>query len=153
MLTDEGPRVLEFNCRFGDPETQAIVPLLDDGLLGALAAAAQGDLRERDLHVSDQAAVTVVLAAAGYPDEGDTGSPIEGIADAERDGALVFHAGTAMRGGRLVTNGGRILAVSATGDTLPEARSAAYAAAERIDFPGARYRRDVAAERGERVGG
>jgi phosphoribosylamine--glycine ligase len=153
MLTDDGPRVLEFNCRFGDPETQAIVPLLGDELLGALAAAAQGDLRERDLSASDQAAVTVVLAAAGYPDQGDTGSPIEGIADAERDGALVFHAGTAMRGGRLVTNGGRILAVTATGDTLPEARSAAYAATERIDFPGARYRRDVAAERGERVGG
>jgi phosphoribosylamine--glycine ligase len=153
MLTDDGPRVLEFNCRFGDPETQTIVPLLDDDPLGALAAAAQGDLRERDLHASDQAAVTVVLAAAGYPDEGDTGSPIEGIAAAERDGALVYHAGTAMRGGRLVTNGGRILAVTATGDTLPEARSAAYAAAERIDFPGARYRRDVAAMRGERVGG
>ena len=153
MLTDDGPRVLEFNCRFGDPETQAIVPLLDDDLLGALAAAAQGDLRERDLHASDQAAVTVVLAAGGYPDEGDTGSPIEGIADAERNGALVFHAGTAMRSGRLVTNGGRVLAVTATEDTLPEARSAAYAAAERIDFPGARYRRDVAAERGERVGG
>src|ERR671930_2579805 len=143
MLTDEGPRVLEFNCRFGDPETQAIVPLLDDELLGALAAAAQGDLRERDLHASDQAAVTVVLAAAGYPDQGDTGSPIEGIEDAERDGALVFHAGTAVRGGRLVTNGGRILAVTATGDSLREARSAAYTAVERIDFPGARYRRDV----------
>jgi len=153
MLTDDGPRVLEFNCRFGDPETQAIVPLLDDDPLGALAAAAQGDLRGRDLPASGQAAVTVVLAGAGYPDEGDTGSPIDGIADAERDGALVFHAGTAMRGGRLVTNGGRILAVTATGDTLPEARSAAYAAAERIDFPGVRYRRDVAAERGERVGG
>src|ERR671935_285795 len=131
MLTDEGPRVLEFNCRFGDPETQAIVPLLDDELLGVLAAAAQGDLRERDLHASDQAAVTVVLAAAGYPDKGDTGSPIEGIEDAERDGALVFHAGTAVRGGRLVTNGGRIPAVTATGDTPPEARSAADSAAER----------------------
>jgi phosphoribosylamine---glycine ligase len=152
MLTDDGPRVLEFNCRFGDPETQAIVPLLDEDPLAVLAAAAQGDLRERDLRAFDRAAVTVVLAAVGYPDEGDTGSPIEGIADAERTGALVFHAGTAMRGGRLVTNGGRILAVSATGDTLPEARSAAYAAAERIDFPGVRYRRDVAAERGERVG-
>src|SRR2546423_515591 len=152
MLTDEGLRVLEFNCRFGDPETQAVVPLLDDDLLGVLAAAAQGDLRERDVHVSDQAAVSVVLAAAGYPEQGDAGSPIEGIADAERNGALVFHAGTAMRGGRLVTNGGRILSVTATGDTVPEAREAAYAAVERIDFPGMRYRRDVAAERGQRVG-
>jgi phosphoribosylamine---glycine ligase len=153
MLTGEGPRVLEFNCRFGDPETQAIVPLLDDDLLDVLAAAARGDLQERDLHVSDQAAVTIVLAAAGYPEQGDAGSPIEGIGDAERDGALVFQAGTAIRGGQLVTNGGRILAVTATGDTLREDRSAAYAAAERIDFPGAQYRHDVAAERGQRVGG
>ena len=153
MLTDEGPRVLEFNCRFGDPETQAVVPLLEDDLVGGLAAAAHGDLRERDLPASDQAAVTVVLAAAGYPAEGDVGSPIEGIEDAERNGALVFHAGTAMRDGRLVTNGGRILSVTATGDTVPEARETAYAAVERIDFTGARYRRDVAAERGQRVGG
>jgi phosphoribosylamine--glycine ligase len=153
MLTDEGPRVLEFNCRFGDPETQAIVPLLDDDLLDVLAAAAQGVLRERDVHASDLAAVTVVLAAAGYPEQGDAGSPIEGIDDAERHGALVFHAGTAIRGGRLVTNGGRILSVTATGHTVPEAREAAYAAVDRIDFPGARYRRDVAAERGQRVGG
>jgi phosphoribosylamine--glycine ligase len=152
MLTDEGPRVLEFNCRFGDPETQAVVPLLEDDLLGVLAAAAQGDLQGRTLDASDQAAVTVALAAAGYPAEGDTGSPIEGIDDAERDGALVFHAGTAMRGGRLVTNGGRILSVTAKGDTVTEAREAAYAAVARIDFAGARYRRDVAAERGQRVG-
>jgi phosphoribosylamine--glycine ligase len=152
MLTEEGPRVLEFNCRFGDPETQSVVPLLEDDLLGALAAAARGDLRDVEVRGSDQSAVTVVLAAGGYPEEGDTGSPIEGIEDAEREGALVFHAGTAMRAGRLVTNGGRILSVTATGDTLPEARTAAYAAVERIDFPGARYRRDVAAERGARVG-
>src|ERR687884_128149 len=127
MLTDDGPRVLEFNCRFGDPETQAVVPLLEDDLAG-------------------------VLAAAGYPAQGDAGSPIEGIEDAERNGALVFHAGTAMRDGRLVTNGGRILSITARGDTVREARAAAYAAVERIDFPGARYRRDVAAERGARVG-
>jgi phosphoribosylamine--glycine ligase len=153
MLTDEGPRVLEFNCRFGDPETQAVVPLLEDDLLGVLAAAAHGSLRGETLEASDQAGVTVVLAAADYPAQGDTGSPIEGIEDAERDGALVFHAGTAMRGGRLVTAGGRILSVTATGDTRAEARGAAYAAVERIGFPGARYRRDVAAERAERVGG
>jgi phosphoribosylamine--glycine ligase len=153
MLTDDGPRVLEFNCRFGDPETQALVPLLEDDLLGVLAAAAHGDLAGGALDASNQAAVTVVLAAAGYPAESDAGSPIEGIEDAERDGALVFHAGTAVRGGRLVTAGGRILSVTGTGDTVAEAREAAYAAVERIDLPGARYRRDVAAERGERVGG
>ena len=145
MLTDDGPRVLEFNCRFGDPETQAVVPLLEDDLLGVLAAAAQGDLRGRTLDASDQAAVTVVLAAAGYPAEGDAGSPIEGIDDAERDGALVFHAGTAMRGGRLVTNGGRILSVTGTGATVAAARAHAYAAAGMIRFEGVRHRSDIAA--------
>ena len=152
MLTDEGPRVLEFNCRFGDPETESVVPLLEDDLLPVLAAAAGGDLRGAELRASERAAVTVVLAADGYPDERDTGSPIEGVAEAEREGALVFHAGTAVRDGRLVTNGGRILAVTTAGDALPQARAAAYAAVERISFPGARYRRDVAAEVGQRVG-
>jgi phosphoribosylamine---glycine ligase len=152
MLTAEGPRVLEFNCRFGDPETQSVVPLLEHDLLEVLAAAASGDLRRSELRASDQAAVTVVLAAGAYPDGRDAGSPIEGIEEAERQGAHVFHAGTAVRDGRLVTNGGRILSVTATGETLSEARSAAYAAVERISFPGVRYRRDIAAERGERVG-
>ena len=152
MLTDEGPRVLEFNCRFGDPETESVVPLLEDDLLPVLAAAAGGDLSGAELRASERAAVTVVLAADGYPDERDTGSPIEGVAEAEREGALVFHAGTAVRDGRLVTNGGRILAVTTAGDALPQARAAAYAAVERISFPGARYRRDVAAEVGQRVG-
>jgi phosphoribosylamine--glycine ligase len=153
MLTENGPRVLEFNCRFGDPETQALVPLLEDDLLTALAAAAAGDLRGVELRAAEGAAVTVVLAAGSYPEGQDAGSPIEGVAEAEAQGALVFHAGTAVRDGRLVTNGGRILAVTATADALADARDAAYAAVERIDFPGARYRRDVAAERGERVGG
>ena len=153
MLTEEGLRVLEFNCRFGDPETQSVVALLEDDLLGALAAAASGDLRGSELRASEGAAVTVVLAAASYPEGRDVGSAIEGVEDAERLGAHVFHAGTAVRDGRLVTNGGRILSVTATGETLPDARAAAYAAVERISFPGARYRRDVAAERGQRVGG
>jgi phosphoribosylamine---glycine ligase len=152
MLTGDGPRVLEFNCRFGDPETQSLLPLLEDDLLPVLAAAAGGDLRGIELRASERAAVTVVLAAASYPEGSDIGSPIEGVGEAERDGALVSHAGTAVRDGRLVTNGGRILSVTATGDTVPEARSATYAAVERIHFPGARYRRDVAAERGQRVG-
>jgi len=152
MLTDAGPRVLEFNCRLGDPETQSVVPLLEDDLLEALAAAAGGDLRGVELRASERAAVTVVVAAADYPEGRDAGSPIEGIEDAEAAGALVFHAGTAVRGGRLVTNGGRILGVTALGDTVTDARTAAYAAAERISFPGARYRRDIGAEREQRVG-
>jgi phosphoribosylamine--glycine ligase len=146
MLTESGPKVLEFNCRFGDPETQAILPGIDGDLLGALAAAAAGDLGDATLGASEDASVTVVLAAHDYPAAGDVGSPITGIAEAEADGAIVFHAGTALRGAQLVTNGGRVLNVSATGSTLGEARSRAYAAAERIVFDGVRFRTDVALE-------
>mgnify|MGYP002336151302 CR=1 FL=1 len=144
MLTDEGPKVLEFNARFGDPETQSILPLVEGDLLGALAAAAGGDLEGVEVLLRDEAAVTVVLAGSGYPDRSDTGTPIDGIEEAESEGALVFHAGTALRGDRLVTNGGRILGVTATGATVAEARERAYAGCERISFDGAHYRRDVA---------
>jgi phosphoribosylamine--glycine ligase len=145
MLTDDGPRVLEFNCRFGDPETQSLLPRVDGDLLGALAHAAAGDLSSVDLEVSDAAAVTVVLAAGEYPAANDIGSPIDGIEDAERTGALVFHAGTALKGDRLVTNGGRVLGVTSTGATVAAARERAYAACEHISFAGMRYRRDIAA--------
>jgi phosphoribosylamine--glycine ligase len=144
MLTPDGPKVLEFNCRFGDPEAQSLLPRLDGSLLEALAASAHGDLRGVSLPVSDDAAVTVVLAAGDYPERGDSGTPIEGIADAEATGALVFHAGTALHEGRLVTNGGRILNVTALGKTIAAARAAAYDAASRIDFAGVRFRRDIA---------
>jgi phosphoribosylamine---glycine ligase len=144
MLTERGPQVLEFNCRFGDPETQSLVPLVDDGLLEALAACAAGDARRVDLHASDDAAVTVVIAAGSYPAAGDAGSPIAGIDEAEATGALVFHAGTALHEDALVTNGGRILGVTATGPTLGAARDRAYEAASFISFAGARYRTDVA---------
>jgi phosphoribosylamine--glycine ligase len=145
MMTESGPRVFEFNCRFGDPETQVLMPLLDGDLLGALAAAAAGDLAGVDIGVSDAAAVTVVLAAGTYPASGDVGSPIKGIDAAEEIGAHVFHAGTALNGDQLVTNGGRILNVTATGETVSEARDRAYEACERISFSGMRYRRDIAA--------
>ena len=151
MLTEEGPKVLEFNCRFGDPETQAILPRIDGDLLGALAAAAAGDASQVELGASDEAAVTVVLAAGEYPARGDAGSPIDGVHEAEASGALVFHAGTALRGDRLVTNGGRILAVTGVGETVADARDRAYAACELISFDGARYRRDIAVERGARA--
>jgi phosphoribosylamine--glycine ligase len=144
MLTDDGPRVLEFNCRFGDPETQSLLPRVDGDLLGALAGAAAGDLSSVDLEISDGAAVTVVLAAGEYPVANDVGSPIAGIEDAEQGGALVFHAGTALKGDQLVTNGGRILGVTATGPTVAEARERAYAACSRISFPAMRYRKDIA---------
>ena len=145
MLTADGPRVLEFNCRFGDPETQSLVPQLDGDLLELLVAAARGDLSSVAATTADTAAVTVVLAAGGYPAAGDVGTPIEGIEDAEAAGALVFHAGTALQGDRLVTNGGRILNVTATGETVAAARDRAYEACELISFPGMRYRRDIAA--------
>jgi len=142
MLTDDGPRVLEFNCRFGDPETQSILPRLEGDLLEALAGVAAGALESR-VSAGDTAAVTVVLAAADYPERGDSGTPIEGVEDAEATGALVFHAATARRGSTLLTNGGRILNVTATGDDLPAARTTAYDAAARISFAGMRLRRDI----------
>jgi phosphoribosylamine---glycine ligase len=148
MLTESGPQVLEFNARFGDPETQSLVPLLEGDLLGTLAAAARGELRGAALGLSGGAAVTVVLAAGGYPAEGDTGSAIEGIGAAEATGAHVFHAGTALHGGRLVTNGGRILNVTAAAETLEAARARAYAAADLISFAAMRYRRDIARQAG-----
>ena len=146
MLTENGPRVLEFNCRFGDPETQSLLPRLEGNFLEALAAAAAGDARHVELPVADDAAVTLVMAAGGYPASGDTGSSIAGIEDAESTGALVFHAGTAQHGDRLVTNGGRILDVTALGPTIATARERAYDAAVRISFRGARYRSDIAKE-------
>jgi phosphoribosylamine--glycine ligase len=144
MLTSEGPRVLEFNCRFGDPETQSVLPLLDGDLLEALAAAAGGELAGVQMRPRGGAAATVVLAARDYPAEGDRGSPISGVEEAEAAGALVFHAGTAVQAGRLVTNGGRVLGVTALGATVAEARARAYAASELIQFDGVRCRQDIA---------
>ena len=142
MLTDDGPRVLEFNCRFGDPETQSVLPRLDGDLLPLLWGAATGELKG-EAAVRDEAAVTVVLAGGDYPERGDTGTPIEGVEAAQATGALVFHAGTARHEGHLVTNGGRVLAVTATGEDVAAARAAAYGAVDRISFAGMRFRRDI----------
>jgi phosphoribosylamine--glycine ligase len=144
MLTDGGPRVLEFNCRFGDPETQAVLPLVGGGLAEALAAAAAGDLEGITLERAPGAAVTVVLAAGDYPHSGDSGTPIDGVPSAEASGALVFHAGTALHDGKLLTNGGRILAITGLGSDVAAARSAAYAAADEVSFAGMRRRDDIA---------
>jgi phosphoribosylamine---glycine ligase len=140
MRTDDGLRVIEFNCRFGDPETQSLLPRLESDLLPLLA----GDLSQQP-EVADRAAVTVVLSGAGYPERGDQGTPIEGVGAAEETGALVFHAGTALHEGQLVTNGGRILDVVGTGATVADARTAAYDAAAHIDFAGMHLRTDIAA--------
>ena len=144
MLTAGGPRVLEYNCRFGDPETQSVLPLVDGDLLSALAAAAQGSLAGVPLGRGSGGAVTVVLTAGDYPRAGDRGTPIEGVAEAEASGALVFHAGTALNDGRLVTNGGRLLGVTGTGPTLAAARARAYTAADLIHIAGSRRRDDIA---------
>ena len=153
MLTADGPRILEFNVRFGDPETQAILPRLEGDLLGALAAAARGKLGDAELSARPEAAVVISITGPDYPARSDyAGVPIEGVEDAEESGALVFHAGTALHGGRLVTSGGRILSVTALGETLAEARGRAYDAVARISFAGARYRTDIAAIEEQRVG-
>lgn len=144
MLTEAGPRVLEYNCRFGDPETQSVLPLVDGDLLATLGAAASGSLDGVAIRLREQSAVTVALVAGDYPAATDRGTPIEGVAEAEAAGALVFHAGTALAGGQLVTSGGRLLGVTATGPTLTAARSAAYRAADRIRIAGARRRDDIA---------
>jgi phosphoribosylamine---glycine ligase len=148
MLTEAGPKVLEFNCRFGDPETQAILPRIDGDLLEVLAAAADGDLGGATIGTREDAAVTVVLASRDYPERGDSGTSIDGADDAAAE-ALVFHAGTAVRGGQLVTNGGRVLNVTGLGPTLDAAREKAYAACASISFDGMQYRRDIAARTAE----
>jgi len=144
MLTADGPKVLEYNCRFGDPETQSVLPLIDGDVAAVLAAAAAGDVSGAQLAVTGRAAVTVVVTAADYPQAPLNGTRILGIDEATGTGALVFHAATALKGGSLVAAGGRILDVTATGTTLGEARDAAYRAAALIDLPGSRYRTDIA---------
>jgi phosphoribosylamine--glycine ligase len=145
MITADGPKVLEFNARFGDPETQVLLPRLEGDLLQLLFACAVGDLSGSSARLGDDAAVTVVLAAPDYPARSDfAGAEIDGIAAAEASGALVFHGGTAVRSGTVVTNGGRILSVTATAPTVSDARDRAYAAVDLISFDGVQYRRDIA---------
>jgi phosphoribosylamine--glycine ligase len=146
MLTRDGPKTLEFNCRFGDPETQVLMPRLENDLGELLAACADGDLSTVRPVFRDQAAVTVVLASGGYPGSYETGFPIEGLGDATRvEGVTVFHAGTELRDGTVVTAGGRVLAVSAVGATLSEARDRAEEACGSISFEGMHRRHDIAA--------
>jgi phosphoribosylamine--glycine ligase len=144
MLTEEGPRLLEYNCRFGDPETQALLPRLDADLGATLLACAEGRLEEAEVGWSSDACVTVVLASGGYPGEYRTGAPVEGLDRAEKLAKTeVFHAGTVRRDGTVVTAGGRVLAVSAMGKDLAEARGRAYQAASLISFEGMHHRTDI----------
>jgi phosphoribosylamine--glycine ligase len=145
IVTPDGPQVLEFNCRFGDPETQAILPRLKTDLLEICLAVANNRLHEIEIEWSEQACVGVVLASGGYPEAYDTGFPISGLSQVEPE-AMVFHAGTALADdGSVVTSGGRVLTVAALGDTLAEARTTAYRNVQRIHFSRCHYRRDIAA--------
>jgi phosphoribosylamine--glycine ligase len=144
MMTAEGPRVLEFNCRFGDPETQAILPRLKSDLLPLLEATIDGTLDRATIEWDERPAVTVVMASGGYPDKYEVGKPISGLETAASDGVQIFHAGTRRENGAVVTNGGRVLAVTALGETVAAARTRAYDAVSKIHFEGAHYRRDIA---------
>ena len=144
MVTADGPKVVEFNARFGDPETQVVLPLLDSDLVAIMCACADGTLADVPIRWKDGAAVCVVLASGGYPGHYDKGQEIHGLADAEAMGALVFHAGTAMKDGKLVTNGGRVLGVVGRGTDISSAVDSAYAAATKISFKDAYYRKDIA---------
>ena len=146
MLTDDGPKVLEFNARFGDPETQVLMPRLRGDLLDVLAHTARGDLSRTTVATDASSAVTVVLASPGYPESSDyAGVTIHGLEAAAGDGAFVFQGGTAVRDGRVVTMGGRIVSVTGTGATVAEARTNAYRAVDLVSFEGVRFRRDIAA--------
>ena len=144
MLTADGPKVIEFNVRFGDPEAQVVLPMLDEDLGWLLGEAATGALPSRPARFRREPHVGVVLAAGGYPDAPETGKAIDGIdAAGEVPGAIVFHAGTAKREGRLITAGGRVLTVVGRSTTYRDAIDTAYAAASRIHFDGMQYRRDI----------
>ncbi|MHB0885853.1 MAG: phosphoribosylglycinamide synthetase C domain-containing protein, partial [Bacillota bacterium] len=140
----DGPKVLEFNARFGDPETQVILPRLRCDLVPLLLAAAHGSLAGLRVVVSTEAAVCVIMASSGYPGPHEKGLPIEGLGEGAAAGATVFHAGTARdAAGRLVTSGGRVLGVMAFGADVAAARTRAYSAVGKIGFKGAHYRRDI----------
>jgi phosphoribosylamine--glycine ligase len=145
MITREGPRVLEFNCRFGDPETQALLPRMKSDLLPLLEATIDGKIDNCAIEWDYRAAVTVVLASAGYPGKYETGKVIGGLSEAAKlDGVQVFHAATKQTNGAIATSGGRVLAVTALGATPGEARATAYEAVRLIAFEGCHYRRDIA---------
>ena len=146
MLTADGPKVVEFNCRFGDPETEALIPRLRSDLADLLMSCATDRLVDAKVDWTDEAGVAVVLASAGYPGRYTTGFEINGLAEAAAtEGVTVFHSGTAERDGTVVTAGGRVLAVSALGPTLRDARARAYEACRRIAFDGMQFRGDIAA--------
>ncbi|HKS31512.1 MAG TPA: phosphoribosylamine--glycine ligase [Chthoniobacterales bacterium] len=145
MITTNGLRVLEFNCRFGDPETQVILPRLKSDLVSLLMAGIDGRLEDVAIEFDSRTAVTVILASGGYPGKYETGKRIEGLEDAARlPDVRIFQAGTKREDGKIVTSGGRVLAVTALGESVTEARERAYAAIKQIHFEGCHFRRDIA---------
>jgi phosphoribosylamine---glycine ligase len=155
MIGADGPKLIEFNTRFGDPETQVLLMRLKSDLLVALLAAADGALEKFDLRWSDAVALTVVMAANGYPSTYLKGTEIRGLTEAAKiDGVEIFHAGTALKDGKIIATGGRVLNITATGKTVAEAQGRAYAAIAKIDWPEGFCRRDIgwralARERGQ----
>lgn len=143
MLTDKGPKVLEYNCRFGDPETQVVLPRLKSDLYDIMNAVIDGTLSQADVSFDDNAAACVVLASGGYPLKYQTGYEITGLKEAEKAGGIVFHAGTALKDGATVTAGGRVLGVTGVSNTLSEAIEKAYRAAQKISFQEMHFRRDI----------
>lgn len=144
MITSEGPKVVEFNCRFGDPETEAVLPLFDGDLARVMLDCIHGTLSDEAVVWKKACAVDVVLASEGYPASHSSGEVISGIEDAQKAGCLVFHAGTVKKNGQYVVNGGRVLNVVALADTLAEAKAKAYEGVSRISWRGMQYRHDIA---------
>ena len=144
IVTADGPKVIEFNCRMGDPETQVVLPLIKTDLVDIIAAVCNGSVADLDIDLDNRAATCVVMASGGYPEAYDTGFPISGIDRAEASGdVIVFHAGTGRKDGQLVTNGGRVIGVTAIGDTIKSSIDRAYEAVGKIDFDNAYFRRDI----------
>ncbi len=145
MIKGDSVKVVEFNARFGDPETQVVLPLLKSDLAEIMAACAKGTLTSDMVEWSDKAAVCVVMASGGYPASYKKGLPITGLKAANAmDGVVVFHAGTREEDGKILTNGGRVLGVTAVADDIPSAQQKAYDAVEKIHFEGAHFRQDIA---------
>ena len=144
IVTADGPKVIEFNCRMGDPETQVVLPLIKTDFVDIIEAVCNGSVADLDIELDNRAATCVVMASGGYPEAFDTGFPISGIDRAEASGdVIVFHAGTGRKDGQLVTNGGRVLGVTAIGDTIKSSIDRAYEAVGKIDFDKAYFRRDI----------
>jgi len=143
MLTKEGPKVLEYNCRFGDPEAQVVIPRLKTDLIDIMLAVIDGELADINIEWKKESAVCVVMASGGYPGHYETGKEITGIDDAEKTGAMVFHAGTTEKDNKIVTAGGRVLGITALGRDSENARQRAYEAVSKIHFDGMHYRKDI----------